>query len=125
MNKIITQCPSCNSRELNVVKIECLSCKTKFEGNFSIPQLLQLSSEDLEFILNFVKCSGSLKEMSKIHNVSYPTFRNLLNQVIERLNKLGKNDDSLNKNKILSMLETGQITASEATGLLESIKYAK
>lgn len=124
MSKIITQCPSCSSRELNVVKIECNSCKTKFEGNFDIPKLLQLSSDDINFIIDFVKCSGSLKEMSKIHNVSYPTFRNLLNQVIERINQLN-NNKSLDNNQILSMLERGEITATEAASLLESIKHVK
>lgn len=122
MSKIITQCPSCKSNKLNVVKIECNSCKTKFEGNFDIPKLLQLSADDLSFIIDFVKCSGSLKEMSKIHNVSYPTFRNQLNQLIERLNDLDK-DDKYDNSKILSMLENGQITAAEAASLLSG-KYA-
>lgn len=124
MSKIITQCPSCDSKELNVVKIECNSCKTKFEGNFNIPKLLQLADDDLNFILEFVKCSGSLKEMSKMHNVSYPTFRNQLNQLIERLNVL-ENQESFNNNKIILMLENGQITATEAVALLENIKDAK
>lgn len=124
MSKIITKCPSCNSKELNIVKIECNSCKTKFEGNFDIPKLLQLSSDDINFIIDFIKCSGSLKEMSKIHDVSYPTFRNLLNQVIERINQLS-NNESLDNNRILSMLESGEITAIEAASLLESIKHAK
>lgn len=124
MSNIITQCPSCSSKELNVTKIECNSCKTKFEGSFDIPKLLQLSGDDINFIIYFVKCSGSLKEMSKIHNVSYPTFRNRLNQVIERVNQLN-NDESLNKNKILSMLENREITAIEAASLLESIKHDK
>jgi hypothetical protein len=126
MSKIITQCPSCQSNKLNVVKIECNSCHTKFEGNFDIPKLLQLSNDDINFILNFVKCSGSLKDMSKIHNVSYPTFRNRLNQVIDRLNYLQINQqNNLDNNKILSRLEAGEITAVEAMALLESINYAK
>ena len=123
MSKIITECPSCNSKELNVVKIECNSCKTKFEGNFDIPKLLQLSNDDINFIMDFVKCSGSLKEMSKIHNVSYPTFRNQLNRLIERLNILD-NSEALNSNRVLALLESGQITVTEATSLLESIKNA-
>lgn len=122
MSKIITQCPSCNSKELNIVKIECGTCKTKFEGNFDIPWFLQLSSDDLNFIIDFVKCSGSLKEMSKIHNVSYPTFRNQLNQLIERISIL-EDKTALNNNKVLLMLENGQITATEAASLLETISY--
>lgn len=124
MSNIITQCPSCNSKDLNVVKIECDACKTKFEGNFDIPKLLQLGNDDLNFIINFVRCSGSLKEMSKIHNVSYPTFRNQLNRLIERLDLL-ENKEELTNNKVLSLLETGQITVAEAAVLLENLKNGK
>ena len=124
MNKIITKCPSCNSKELSVVKIECNSCKTKFEGSFAIPKLLQLNDEDIVFILDFVKCSGSLKEMSKMHNVSYPTFRNRLNQIIEKIQQL-TDSQPLSNDKILTMLENREITAVEAALLLKDIKYAR
>lgn len=120
MSRMITRCPSCNSKELNAVKIECSSCQTKFEGNFTIPKLLQLSDEDIVFILDFVKCSGSLKEMSKMHNVSYPTFRNRLNQIIEKIQQLTESQP-LNNDKILTMLENREITAVEAALLLKKM----
>lgn len=59
MGKRITLCPSCGGSKLHVVKIECIDCNTKFEGQFEIPALLKLSEDDLQFILDFVKCSGS------------------------------------------------------------------
>jgi hypothetical protein len=55
MGKIITQCPSCDSSKLHVVKIECADCNTIFEGKFSIPALLKLPEEDLQFILDKVR----------------------------------------------------------------------
>ncbi len=117
MSKIITVCPSCKSRNLNIVKVECEGCKTKFEGNFEIPLLLQLSDNDLQFILDFVKCSGSLKEMASKHNISYPTFRNRLNDVIDKLNEMD-NKTELKKNDILKLLEDGKISAKEAAEML-------
>ncbi|HLX54915.1 MAG TPA: DUF2089 domain-containing protein [Aquella sp.] len=117
VSKLISTCPSCGSNELHIVKIECGSCKTKFEGSFEIPGIAQLSDEDMLFILNFVKCSGSLKEMAKIHNISYPTFRNRLNNVIEKLNNID-NKTELNKNDILKLLEDGAISAKDAAKML-------
>lgn len=46
-----------------------------------------MSKEDQEFVLEFIKASGSLKEMAKIIGVSYPTVRNRLDEIIENLKK--------------------------------------
>src|SRR5471030_2595420 len=104
MGKIISQCPSCDSVKLHVAKIECENCNTLFEGKFDIPSLLKLPEEDLQFIFDFVKCSGSLKDMAAKQNVSYPTLRNRLNALIEVIENLEtKMDDS--KAEILQLLE--------------------
>ena len=113
MAKLITKCPSCSEKKVRVTRIDCTECGTKFEGNFKIPELLQLTEEDLQFIQTFVKCSGSLKEMSKIFDVSYPTMRNRLNSIIEQLKCLSQ--DTLSKrDEIISALEKGKMTAREA-----------
>jgi len=53
---------------------------------YELPALARLSTDDQQFVLQFVKCSGSLKEMAKYLNLSYPTVRNLLDDIIERVN---------------------------------------
>jgi hypothetical protein len=122
MSKIITQCPSCSSLKLNVVKIECLDCSTKFEGHFAIPDILKLSPEDLQFIIDFVKCSGSLKEMAGKQNVSYPTLRNRLNSLIATIEHIENNKNSgSDKENILKLLEEGKISASEAAKMLKKL----
>lgn len=47
--------------------------------------LVGLPPEEQEFILEFIKASGSLKEMAGILKVSYPTVRNRLDEIIEKL----------------------------------------
>ena len=47
--------------------------------------LLQLTEEDLDFVVQFVMASGSLKEMAMLHHVSYPTIRASLDRVIANL----------------------------------------
>lgn len=120
MSKIITQCPSCQSSKLQVVKIDCQNCSTKFEGKFDIPALLKLPDEDMQFIIDFVKCSGSLKEMAAIQHVSYPTLRNRLNVLIESIENLELKQES-SKTSVLQLLEEGKITAQDAAIMLAKL----
>jgi hypothetical protein len=50
-----------------------------------LPVLAQLSKEDQEFALQFILFSGSLKDMANKMGVSYPTVRNRLDDLIEKL----------------------------------------
>ena len=120
MAKLITSCPSCTSGSVHVTKIEFEKCGTKFEGDFEIPRLLQLSAEDLHFVEQFLLSSGSLKEMAKQLDVSYPTVRNRLNSVIEEVEKRVKGSKT-EREKVLTALEKGTITAKEAARKLREV----
>jgi hypothetical protein len=120
MGKIITQCPSCNSVKLHVEKIQCEDCHTTFEGKFDIHPLLKLPAEDLQFIMDFVKCSGSLKQMAEQQRVSYPTLRNRLNELIESVDQLHFKQES-SKEGVLKLLEEGKISAQEAAKMLQKL----
>jgi len=84
MKKLPTNCPSCGN-PLQVKRLHCDACETEVEGLYKLPVLARLSQEDQEFVLMFIKASGSLKEMAKLTRVSYPTVRNRLNEIILRL----------------------------------------
>ena len=49
--------------------------------------LLRLSEEDLNMACSFVLLSGSIKDLAREYGVSYPTMRNRLNGLIERLRR--------------------------------------
>ena len=80
-------CPSCGE-ELKVKALHCPSCSTTIEGQFDLPLLTLLNKDDQDFIVSFVRHSGSLKKMSKELNLSYPTVRNKLNNLINAINTL-------------------------------------
>lgn len=61
-------------------------------GEFELPVLTSLNEEELRFMLEFVKASGSLKDMAKKMGVSYPTVRNYLDDLIEKLNNMEENE---------------------------------
>ena len=51
-----------------------------------IPQwLLALEPEDVTFLKNFVLKSGSLKEIARLYQVSYPTVRLRLDKLIQKI----------------------------------------
>lgn len=120
MGKIITQCPSCEGTTLQVTNIACTNCATLFAGQFDIPPLLKLPEDDLQFIFDFVKCSGSLKEMARLQSVSYPTLRNRLNALIETLDNLNVTKDR-SRADILQRLEDGKISAIDAAKMLAKL----
>jgi len=83
------------------------------EGEFELPPLAKLSAEDQVFIMAFVRCHGSIKELERIFGISYPTVKNRLNrlagqlQFVETMTFSGKED-------VLAELESGEISAEEA-----------
>ena len=68
-----------------MVELACPDCTTSVRGDFPLPPMCRLGGEDQHFVLAFVLRSGSLKEMAKLYSVSYPTVRNRLDGLIERL----------------------------------------
>ncbi|MFL9843002.1 DUF2089 domain-containing protein [Flavobacterium rhizosphaerae] len=89
MNKIKlpTLCPSCSST-LNVSQLSCPHCSTAVSGTFTLPVLLKLPEEEQDFIIQFVLTGGSLKEMASRTGVSYPTVRNRLDDLIQKIKHL-------------------------------------
>ena len=80
-------CPSCRCL-LRVRRLDCSECGTALEGEFDFPLLARLELEDQEFILNLLKAGGSLKELASLYSISYPTVRNRLDNLINKVEQL-------------------------------------
>lgn len=85
--KLPIRCPSCEDK-LQVVKLHCSECSTEVSGSYELPMLLQLDVEEQEFIVEFLLSSGSIKEMASKLRKSYPTVRNRLDDLIQKINAL-------------------------------------
>jgi len=85
--KLPILCPSCSS-ELKVQSLQCGSCETTINGLYDLPLLLKLEQNEQYFIIDFINSSGSLKEMAKKLKLSYPTVRNMLDDLIKKITKL-------------------------------------
>jgi len=106
------KCQNCGG-ELKIKKLVCESCSLAIEGWLTLPRLARLSPEDREFIELFILSAGSLKEVGKVLNLSYPTVRARLDKVIGNLRALdAKSRDE--RMEVIRRLENGEITAEHA-----------
>jgi hypothetical protein len=64
-----------------VERIRLADSEVAVEGQFELPPLARLTAEDQVFVIAFVRCHGSIKQMEKFFGVSYPTIKNRLNRI--------------------------------------------
>lgn len=124
------KCPIC-SGEIAVTRIHCRDCDSIIESRFAITNpFSQLSQTQIEFIALFVRCEGKLNRMESELNLSYPTIRSRLYEIIRAMGyEPGKDETatpalsggltSSARLKILSQLETGEISYEEAMRQLQ------
>jgi hypothetical protein len=86
MKRSLINCPVCGGG-LTVTQLHCAQCNTTIQGDFQIPvgPFSKLTSEQIQFLLNFVRCEGRFTRLQKELNLSYPTLRNRLNEIIRVL----------------------------------------
>lgn len=87
IKKLPLTCPSCDAL-LHVQRLHCTSCETNVEGLYQLPVLARLTKEEQKFVLQFLKSSGSIKEMSSQMGLSYPTMRNMLDDLINKVSSM-------------------------------------
>jgi hypothetical protein len=85
--------------------------------------LARLPEEDLNLIVELVLQSGSLKALAESYGVSYPTIRNRLDAVIERLKLAvsGKKPDPIN-DLLASLVERQQLSITGARAIRDAIR---
>ena len=84
--------------------------------------LLNLENEDIEFIKNFILHSGSLKEIAKIYDVSYPTVRVRVDKLIQKIkvNDTDEDEEFITFIKKLSIED--RINLEDAKLIIKNIK---
>ena len=77
--------------------------------------LLLLNEEELDLVLQLVLASGSLKDLARVYQVSYPTIRLRVDRLIHRLRQLveGATPDPMMQ-LIAGLVERGEITVTAA-----------
>ncbi|MCI0866669.1 MAG: DUF2089 domain-containing protein [Chloroflexi bacterium] len=98
---------------LVVERVRLVNSGIAIEGGFDLPPLAQISAEDQVFVVAFVRSHGSIKEMERVFGVSYPTVKNRLNRISDRL-EFVETDPIPSQAEVLRLLSHGEISATEA-----------
>ncbi len=122
MHPALTRCPVCRN-ELTVTRLHCSSCDTVVEGRFTAGHFANLTAEQLDFILTFVRVEGRLNRMETELGLSYPTIRNRLHDIIRALGYEPGKDETPEatedkRRAVLEELDAGKISAEDAMKIL-------
>jgi hypothetical protein len=114
-----SSCGYCTGN-LRITRLTCEDCALSYEGDFETPRLARLDRDEQLFIELFVLSSGSLKQVAKAMNISYPTVRNRLDRLIECLLR-EKARDQDRKQQILEGIEAGRIKPKQGMRMIEAL----
>lgn len=126
MYPILHQCPVC-SHELIATRLTCRECDTSIEGRFITGPFAQLSPEQIDFVEMFMRHEGKITRLEKEMELSYPTIRNHLHDVIRALGYEPGEEESQYPSEearkhILEDLEQGNIDYEDAMRQLREVE---
>ena len=134
MNRVLAACPVC-SGQVYITEISCQECDTHVRGSFEATRFSRLSAEHLEFIELFLKSRGNLSSVADELEISFPTVSKRLDTALVALGLTegsggnGKQNPLLHdsgrreeeRNRVIEMLDRGEISAEEATRRLRDV----
>ena len=100
-------CPICES-DVKIKTLSCHGCETDFHGDFEMPRLARLEPNLQKLAEHFILCGGNLKTMAKRLDVSYPTLRKRVDDLMAALEELHKQDEQ-KIDDILTGMEGGNV----------------
>ncbi|MBU1144312.1 MAG: DUF2089 domain-containing protein [Firmicutes bacterium] len=129
---VISECPVCHN-DFVVERLHCENCGSALEGKFTLSKFNYLDTDKLYFIEIFVKNRGNIKAIEKEMDLSYPTIKKMLDDVIL---ELGYSPDAsapeepvveekgpkMSKFEILEKINSGELSVEAASALLKKIK---
>lgn len=84
MAKMISKCPGCNGT-LHITTLQCPDCGMELKNDFEMSVFDTLSGEEYAFLMAFLRHRGNLKNVQSELEISYPTAKKKLNELLVRL----------------------------------------
>ncbi len=100
-------------KPVTIERVRVSDSGVAIEGSFTLPPLAGLPAEDQVFVMAFIRCHGSIKEMEQMFGISYPTVKNRLNRIAGQFQfvEMVKVNP---KEGVIEALERGEIATEEA-----------
>lgn len=115
--EVIALCPVC-SHDLVATKLTCNFCHTEISGEFALSRFSYLNKEELYFVETFMKVFGNIKEMEKELNVSYPTVKKMLDNIVSKMG-FTQVEQQVDTQDILNKIKNKELSVTDALALLK------
>jgi hypothetical protein len=100
-----------------LTRASCTDCDVELEGRFETSALGRLPEKDQVFVVAFLRHHGSIRKMEELFDISYPTVKNRLRSIVDRLDTVFSAPSP--NLATLERLARGEITVDEAVERLE------
>ena len=96
-----------------VERVRLVDSDIAIEGSFTLPPLASLSAEDQVFVMAFIRCDGSIKDMEEMFGISYPTVKNRIKRIADKF-EFVEIVAASQQEEVIAELERGDIDTDEA-----------
>ncbi|NOX70018.1 MAG: DUF2089 domain-containing protein [Gammaproteobacteria bacterium] len=110
------------NQAVSIERIRIRDMDVAIEGEFELPPLARLPSDDQVFVAVFVQCHGSIKKMEQYFGISYPTVKNRLAKIVASMDFAAIKPAGELVDQTLSRLEAGEIDVNESIDILAARK---
>ena len=113
-----SKCSVCGA-QLQITQLTCPHCSSQISGSFSPCRYCSLNDRQKLFLDTFLRSRGNIREVERALSVSYPTVKNMLEELLGALFPQEKTEpERPDPSAVLDLLERKEITAEEAAKLL-------
>lgn len=123
MRSLPTKCPL-TSGPLVITRLYSPEGDITIEGRFQVNSpFLELTPSQIDFVLAFIQCEGKFNRMQEELNLSYPTLRSRLKEIIQVLGLKADEPpaeppDVSARLEILAQVDAGDLSVTEALASL-------
>ena len=100
-------------KPITVERVRLVDSDIAIEGSFTLPPLASLSAEDQVFVMAFIRCDGSIKDMEEMFGISYPTVKNRIKRIADKF-EFVEIVAASQQEEVIAELERGDIDTDEA-----------
>ena len=118
MNRLISKCPACCGT-LQVTTLKCPDCGMELRNTFDFNPFDLLDNEQFEFLVTFLKDRGNLKEVQSDMQISYPTAKKKLDELLTALNLGGADENVIPKEIDISRMNV-DYTSKRASEIIKA-----
>ncbi len=113
------RCSDC-SEPLTLRETCCEACGLSFRGDLALPRLLRLAPAHIALAEAMVLAGGNLKRLAGELEISYPTLRKRVDELILELQAL-RDRDKARIEDILGGIEAGTLSPARGTRLIREM----